>query len=236
MGGKGQTPRRRLRFKAAEPRRLTYGRASRRSTAAAAAGATGGPCAGPQAPAGDRRSLRKRGSRGAARGIESRRSRAPAPRRCGRRGWSRFQTKHQSAATDGKQLLEIGRGEHVGHGQAGVQPFAIDLGRSSGWQGALIFCRDGSRGLPHGNAPSHANKRCATVPEPHPRSLPASSRRRCGNSGAGLSGGIMASVRTAAVEQAASAATPVRLRLPLFRLNGVRALSSSRPRRTNPPG
>jgi ELWxxDGT repeat protein len=87
LDGQGYTRRRRLRLKAAEPRRLTYGRASRRSTAAAAAGATGGPCAGPQAPARDHHLLRKRGLAHGGAGInELRPSRAPAPRRHGRRG------------------------------------------------------------------------------------------------------------------------------------------------------
>jgi hypothetical protein len=54
-------------MKAAEPRRLTYGRASRRGTAAAAAGAIDGPSANVAAASGGRRAgkalhtLRKRG-------------------------------------------------------------------------------------------------------------------------------------------------------------------------------
>jgi len=72
-------------MKAAEPRRLTYGRASRRGTAAAAAGGSGGPfdlAGGVGRRAGrDRRTLRKRGlAPSDVRFRSTCSSRAPAPR------------------------------------------------------------------------------------------------------------------------------------------------------------
>ena len=72
-------PRRRLRFKAAEPRRLTCGRASRRSTAAAAAGATDGPSAGPRARPGAVAPSAS-GARAGRRGGSSRTGRVPLRR------------------------------------------------------------------------------------------------------------------------------------------------------------
>ena len=91
------------RMKAAEPRRLTYGRASRRSTVAAAAGAVDGPRAHVAAASGGRRAgrdrdaLRKRGLVLSDVRLATHARRVLPRRVAGRRGFAAFNPESNGA-------------------------------------------------------------------------------------------------------------------------------------------